>query len=153
MTIAMDSPLPDGQPCELYNAARQQIISAASMSEAALLARVMYLCDLYGLLCYHTADSRGSRPGFPDLVIVSENGDGQVVLIRELKVNGGKLSFDQKRWGRALRAAGEDYAVWTPEDYASRRITCELAGLSRLAAMGQLPVPPDVEQLTLDEVA
>jgi len=140
-------------PYETYNAARIQVISAATMTEAALLARVMHLCRLYGLLYYHTHDSRGSQPGFPDLVIVSPDGDGQTVLFRELKVNGGRLTFEQKRWGRALRAAGEDYGVWTPEDYATRRITCELAAISPLAAMGQLPVPPDMQQLTLDEAA
>lgn len=148
MTITVESILPTE-----YNDARLQLIGSAPMSEASLLGNVRRLCRLYGLLCYHTQDSRGSEPGFPDLEILSSNRNKRGILYRELKVNGRPLTLEQKRWARQLQENGGDYEVWTPEDYASRRITCQLARFSQLAAIGQLPVPPDVEQLRLDEAA
>jgi hypothetical protein len=118
------------------------------MTEAALLARVIHLCDLYGALVYHTHDSRGSRPGFPDLVIAGPLG----ILWRELKVVNGRLTFEQRQWGRGLREAGQDFEVWTPDDYASGRVGWEIAHLSELASLGQLPAPPAM-QLRLDDAA
>lgn len=40
------------------------------MSEADLLATVERMCKLLGFRYYHTRYSRGSVPGFPDLVII-----------------------------------------------------------------------------------
>ena len=56
--------------------------------------------------------------GFVDLVLV---GRGRV-LFRELKSSIGRLSHAQRLWGVALRGAGADYDIWTPEDWISGRI-------------------------------
>lgn len=59
---------------------------------------------------YSTAVA-GDGAGFPDLVLVRER-----VLFRELKV-GTRLSPAQVAWRDALRAAGADWDLWTPEDW------------------------------------
>lgn len=120
----------------VYAQARTQLVTATPMSEVTLLGRVRHLCDLYGTTHYHTRDSRGSNPGFPDLVIVGPGG----VLWRELKVKGRTLTIDQRRWQRALMGADQDHGVWTEQDYASGRITAEIARISQLAAIQQLPL-------------
>lgn len=130
------------QPCQLYGIKRAQFISELTMTEASLLGRVRHLCDLYRTEHYHTKDSRGSTPGFPDLVIVGPGG----VLYRELKVNGRGLTTEQRRWRRSLLAAGQDFEVWTRDDYATGRITNQIARISRLAAIHQLPIPDEIEE-------
>jgi len=52
--------------------------------------------------------------GFPDLVLAHENGRG--IIFAELKVQGGKLSEQQIRWGEALVKSGGEYYVWYPKD-------------------------------------
>lgn len=51
--------------------------------------------------------------GFPDLVLVRRDR----VLWRELKSDSGRLSTDQALWITALQDAGEDVAVWRPDDF------------------------------------
>jgi hypothetical protein len=83
------------------------------MGEDVLQSHVLEMCKSLGLLAYHTFDSRRSVPGFPDLVIVGQNG----VLYRELKRRNGKVRRDQVHWLVALRVAGQDADVWRPEDW------------------------------------
>lgn len=110
---------------------------AGQMGEAELQEAVEQLCRLYYLPYHHCGDSRLCQGGggFPDLVIVGPLG----VLWRELKVADRNPTFDQHWWGRKLITSGQDWAVWTDQDYASGRITCELAAIGHLAAIGQLP--------------
>lgn len=54
------------------------------MNEADFQRRVTDYCDHLGLKWHHETDSRRSKAGFPDLVIV---GPGGVVFL-ELKANG-----------------------------------------------------------------
>lgn len=131
MTLMTES---SDQPCALYATVRMRTISEIVMTEASLLGKVLHLCDLYGVLAYHTVNPRGSRPGFPDIVAVGPGG----VLFRELKVNA-DLTAAQKDWRRRLLDAGADYEVWTREDYASGHVTSQLARISRLAVIQQLP--------------
>jgi hypothetical protein len=78
----------------------------------------------YAALCgwthiYHTLRSKGSDPGFPDLVLVRH----QVVLFVELKTQKGKVRPEQESWGQALvqveGAAGKHvkYRIWRPSDW------------------------------------
>lgn len=65
---------------------------------------------------------RMGSPGFPDLVLARGN-DPQFpsvskVLYRELKMVGNYLSPEQDRWRRLLEAAGANYAIWRPTDWA-----------------------------------
>lgn len=50
---------------------------------------------------YFTHDSRGSPPGFPDLVLVKE----ECLIFVELKTETGVVSCDQKTWIERLRNA------------------------------------------------
>lgn len=92
------------------------------MTENELLYAVRVLCRRYRLLPYHTFDSRRSEPGFPDVVLV-----GTRVLWRELKGERNGLTWAQAQWGRHLKAAGQDWAVWRPRDLRSGVIEREMA--------------------------
>jgi len=56
--------------------------------------------------------------GWPDLVLVRD-----IVIYRELKADGGKLSEEQTQWLVDLRAAGQDAAVWRPNDWPTIQAT------------------------------
>lgn len=95
--------------------------------EEDLFEAVRELCKILRLLVYHTRDSRGSYPGFPDLVIIGPGG----MLYRELKSATGRLTKDQKIWLGALHYHGVDVGVWRPADMANGRISRELQALRR----------------------
>ncbi len=95
--------------------------------EADLFEAVRELVKLLHLLMYHTRDSRGSYPGFPDLVIVGPGG----VLYRELKSATGRITQDQKIWLAALHVNGMNVGIWRPADMASGRINRELHSIRR----------------------
>lgn len=79
-----------------------------------------------GWKVYHTYDSRRSVPGFPDLVLVHEQ---HGVVWRELKrQKGARVSADQREWLDGLTAAGEDAAIWRPEDVVSGEVLRVLRG-------------------------
>jgi hypothetical protein len=92
------------------------------MTEAELQELIRDACSWLRLLAYHTRDSRGSSPGFPDLVIVGPGG----FLIRELKSETGRITAQQADWLQALRKAGVDAKVWQPVDWHSDMIMNEL---------------------------
>ncbi len=94
------------------------------MTEAQLLAVVRDACRWSGVLTYHTADSRCSERGYPDLVCVGTTG----VLYRELKTERGRLTPDQRVWLDRLTLVGVDASVWRPADWPSR-ILAELSGI------------------------
>lgn len=61
-----------------------------------------------GWACYHTHDSRGSEPGFPDLILVRE---GRMIAA-ELKGDKGRVSEEQTAWIAALdRVPGVDARI------------------------------------------
>jgi hypothetical protein len=96
-----------------------------TVSERQLQDAVLSLCTWLRLLAYHTHDSRRSQPGYPDLTVVGRKG----VLFRELKSATGRPTRAQKEWLESLAAAGQDAAVWRPEDLASGRVKTELEGI------------------------
>lgn len=81
------------------------------MTEAAFQSVVLDIAAWRGWLAYHTRDSRGSRSGFPDLVLVRER-----VVYAELKRDKGKPSLEQIKWISALREADGEAYVWFPCD-------------------------------------
>lgn len=102
---------------------------APSMSEAELdraIWRIVLDLAPWGLLGYHTRDSRRSAPGFPDWVFTGRRG----VMFRESKTAKGKLSPEQQTWLAGLKTAGADMDVWRPDDLRQGRIARELADLA-----------------------
>jgi hypothetical protein len=103
------------------------------MTEAQLLDAVRRMAGYLGWMRYHTRDSRGSEPGFPDLVLCSSK--QRRVLFVELKSATGKTTPAQAAWLAALAAAGAETALWRPADLADvipavlrgRRLTPEEA--------------------------
>jgi hypothetical protein len=82
------------------------------MTEAELQAEVIKAVHQFGLMVYHTHDSRRSQPGFPDLVIV-----GSSVEFWELKSETGKASPEQREWIFALKQAGNYAGLFRPSDW------------------------------------
>lgn len=107
-----------GLPSSGMTAAQYRAQLASSMTEAQLQANVRKLSDAYGWRSYHTHRSDRSDPGFPDLVLVR----GPVVLWRELKTQRGRVRPEQQQWLEALVGAGQDAAIWRPEDLLEQRI-------------------------------
>jgi hypothetical protein len=67
-----------------------------------------------GYLCYHTASSKGSNPGYPDIHCIHEPSGKEVWS--ELKIETGKVSQDQRRWLYALAKKHFHVYVWWPSD-------------------------------------
>jgi VRR-NUC domain len=85
-------------------------------SERGFQEAVVALARLTGWLVYHTYDSRRSAAGFPDLVLVR----GSELVVRELKVDGGRVSPAQRRWLDALGGVETITAgLWTPADWST----------------------------------
>ena len=72
---------------------------AQSASEKDFQQQVVDLARLNHWMVYHTADSRRSYPGFPDLVMVR----GPMLLALELKTEAGKVTVQQQEWIDALQ--------------------------------------------------
>lgn len=96
------------------------------MSESELMQLVRDAAGRLGLLVYHTRDSRGSDPGFPDLVIAGPGG----FVFRELKSADGRHSRVQLHWQHVLTAAGADIQTWRPHQWP-QHIMSELRKLAR----------------------
>lgn len=89
------------------------------IAEAPFQALVVDVARWLGWTCYHTRDSRGSDPGWPDLVLARPVGTrGCRLLYRELKRERGRLTTEQARWGELLLRAGCDWAVWRPNQWS-----------------------------------
>lgn len=75
--------------------------------------RITDSCDYLGLTYHHETDSRRSRAGFPDLVIVGPGG----VVFAELKAERGRVRPQQQEWIVALKEAGAEVHIWRPSDW------------------------------------
>ena len=83
--------------------------------EEELLKFVRWTAREQGWLVYHTHDSRGSEPGFPDVVATN----GEQLLFSELKSNRGKLTMEQQQWLNLLRRIPSiDVHLWRPQHMA-----------------------------------
>lgn len=69
-----------------------------SMSEAELQGVIIEMAELYGWVWHHETDSRRTRPGFPDLVLVRP----PTVMFIECKTVRGRIRPDQQTWLDAL---------------------------------------------------
>lgn len=100
-------------------------------SEAAFQQQVLNLATYYGWRSYHTHDSRRSKAGFPDLVLVR----GPELIFAELKTDKGRVRPEQQEWITALQEVSEhadcarfiasdaggqvrvDVYLWRPRDF------------------------------------
>jgi hypothetical protein len=94
-----------------------------------------------------------ANQGFPDLMIVGPGG----VIFRELKTlngmgAGGGLRPDQSTWRDRLKAAGQDWDIWTPADLDRGRIERELAAIEAQNAYSDVwsLVQLGIKPVTLD---
>jgi len=74
---------------------------------------IVDLATAFGWEHHHQLISRGSDPGWPDLVLCRP----PKLLLREIKREGGKLSQAQLDWGWLLRQCGADWDCWYPRDW------------------------------------
>jgi hypothetical protein len=110
--------------------------------EAKLEAFVVRVAHTYGWCGFHVSFSHGSvtgvhmlgqgddhydSDGWPDWVFVR----GQRIIFRELKGVGKYADANQRRWGAALVAAGQDWKVWKPSD--SEEIVATFSGRSAVS--------------------
>ena len=89
-------------------------LPAAKLSEKEFQAQVVAAAETLGWEWYHTQNSRRSKPGFPDLVLVHT--ERKETLYVELKTDVGRLTPAQVYWGDVLRDAGNMYYLWRPRD-------------------------------------
>jgi hypothetical protein len=88
------------------------------LTEKEWQAQVVQLARLYGWRVFHPLHSRGSEPGWPDLVLVRP----PVMIITELKTDGGRLRPAQREWLADLERVSEanstvHVGVWRPADF------------------------------------
>jgi hypothetical protein len=92
------------------------------LTERVFQARVMQIARDCGWgPIYHTADSRKSAPGFPDIVMTRRGNDPanpSRLLFAELKTMRGRVSDEQQEWIDALLATGSECYTWRPSDLA-----------------------------------
>jgi hypothetical protein len=101
------------------------------VTEALLQQQVTDLARWAGYLCYHTVDSRRSRPGFPDLVLVhTRNGR---LIFAELKSEKGRIRPEQQVWLEHLGHHHEVY-LWRPQHWESGVIRRVLTAETRRGA-------------------
>ena len=101
------------------------------MSEDDLLAAVRQLARYRNWMTYHTAFSRGSEAGWPDLVLLHPR--TRRCLFVELKREDGAVTASQQAWLDALADCGFETGVWRPSHLpavipavlAGRRLTPE----------------------------
>jgi hypothetical protein len=97
---------------EQYALYKQQSRSALEL-ERDLQRDVMVTATQYGWLAYHTVNSKKSRSGFPDTVLVR----GETCIFAELKMPGNALSPAQQAWLTALeRVQHVETYLWLPDD-------------------------------------
>lgn len=102
-------------------------VTARAMTEDQLQQAVTGMADHLRIRWHHEVDSRRSKAGFPDLVLV-----GARVLFVELKTQRGRLRPEQNEWLSALlRAQGVSACVWRPMDLLDGTVERTLRDLAR----------------------
>jgi hypothetical protein len=88
-------------------------IAAGKLTEKKFQQMVVSLARLTGWKVHTVFDSRRSPAGWVDLFCVRRNR----AIACELKVEGGRLTADQRDWLAALEAANIPTYVWRPSDW------------------------------------
>ena len=91
---------------------QSKVSMETTMTEAEFQRKITDLCDWLGLKWHHETDSRKSKQGFPDLVIV-----GTEVIFAELKSKRGKVTDAQAEWISSIQNAKGTAYVWKPDDW------------------------------------
>lgn len=89
-----------------------------AIPEKQLLSDVRAMAKVFEWLLYHTLNSMGSVPGFPDLTLVRAG----VCFFVELKKEKGVISPHQTKWLDGLARAGVPTYIWYPRDWKSGEI-------------------------------
>lgn len=100
------------------------------MTEAQLQSMVVDTAKWAGYLHYHTHDSRRSKPGFPDLVLVHRT-NGRLIFV-ELKSEKGRIRPEQQVWLETLGIHHEAY-LWRPRHWTDGTIRRVLTAETRRA--------------------
>lgn len=88
----------------------------AAMTEKEFQAAVIEAAQWCGWTVHHQLNSRGSQPGWPDLVLIPKRAMGQTVFA-ELKSAKGRLSQAQRDTLTGLRNSGlQRVWIWRPSD-------------------------------------
>ena len=93
--------------------------------EAAFQSAVIRCATVYGWLYYHTADSRRSAAGYPDLHFAHRRNEAPP-FFAELKADKGKVSDAQRMWIDAL-GLHYDAAIYRPDDWRELRAKLHLS--------------------------
>jgi hypothetical protein len=96
------------------------------MNHAQLQKAVTGLCDELGLWWHHEANSRRSKAGWVDLVILGWGG----ALFAEIKTEDGRRTSKQIECAKQLTRAYLQYRLWRPSDYTSGEIRNELEAIA-----------------------
>ena len=122
-----------------YRAPRRFASQLPRLTEARFLKDVREAARLAGWETYHTLNSKGSEPGWPDLVLAKP---GRVLMV-ELKTDHGRLTRAQQKWLRLLATCpGLEVAVWRPADWEK-----VLATLGLLSARVSVTLVPRRQRL------
>lgn len=85
-----------------------------ALTEAEWQALVVQYARLHGWQVFHHLDSRGTEPGWPDLVLIRPPD----LVVAELKSERGKLTPSQEKTIAALTECGIEAHVWRPRHEA-----------------------------------
>ena len=90
-----------------------RVSALTAMSERQLQEAIIEAAELHRWMVYHTYDSRRSKAGFPDLMMVRDG----VLLALEMKTESGRLTPEQTEWIDALQSVpGVKAALVRPRD-------------------------------------
>jgi hypothetical protein len=99
-------------PAEM-TAAEYRVWALTQLREREWQAWIVREARQQGWETYHTRDSRGSDPGFPDLVLACPV---RGVRYIECKTEKGRVRPEQRRWLAILQASGQRAFVARPRD-------------------------------------
>ena len=95
------------------------------MLEEELEEQVRACCAVFRVARHHTYDSRHSRSGWPDDILI-----GTRILYRELKRVGRHPTPEQRTTLALLKNAGADVGVWTPVEWFDGTIAAQISAIS-----------------------
>ena len=90
-------------------------VGEGPVKEEAFRLQVRKIARMYGwTLQYHTHSSLRSDKGYPDETWI--NVDRKRILFIEFKSDKGRIRPEQQQWIDALKAVGQEAAIWRPKD-------------------------------------